>query len=202
MMACGPKYEGTIVEIETEFGNMKVLLYDSTPKHQENFVKLTKEGFYDDLLFHRIIQGFMIQGGDPNSRNAPPGAQLGSGSPGYLLDAEIGSPHLKGVLAAARTNNPQKKSSGSQFYIVQGQIIDDAYLDQMERQKGIKYNEQQRALYKEIGGTPHLDNEYTAFGEVIEGLEIIDQIAAVPIVAGSNRPVDDVKMKIRLIQEK
>jgi len=189
-----------IVLIETDFGNMRVLLYDETPIHKENFLKLAKEGFFDDLLFHRVIPGFMIQGGDPDSRNAPAGQMLGGGGPGYVLDAEIGAPHFRGTLAAARLGqgNPEKKSSGSQFYIVQGSPIDDSRLDQFERMKGIKYNEAQRTLYKQIGGRPDLDQEYTVFGEVVEGLEVIDKIANVQ-KDGSNRPVEDVKMRIRIL---
>ncbi|MFK7980702.1 MAG: peptidylprolyl isomerase [Saprospiraceae bacterium] len=194
--SCGSK--DSYVLIETEYGNMKVLLYNETPIHKENFLKLAGEGYYDGLLFHRVMRGFMIQGGDPNSRGAAPGAPLGGGGPGYLLDAEIGSPHFKGSLAAARTpdsGNPEKKSSGSQFYIVQGNPANDQRLDQFERMKGIKYTEAQRALYKEVGGRPDLDMEYTVFGEVVEGLEVIDKIA---VVEGdrANRPVKDIKMKI------
>ena len=188
----------TYVTIETEHGNMVVELYDSTPKHQENFVKLAKEGFFDGLLFHRVIQGFMIQGGDPNSRGADQNARLGSGGPGYRLDAEIGAPHFKGTLAAARTggpSNPEKKSSGSQFYVVQGQIQTDAQLDNFERQKGIKYNADQRAKYKTIGGSPSLDVDYTVFGELISGLDVIDKIAAVE--KNGERPVENVEMKVR-----
>ena len=189
------------VLVETEYGNMKILLYDATPIHKENFLKLAKEGFYDDLLFHRVMKGFMIQGGDPQSKGAAPGAMLGGGGPGYLLDAEIGSPHFRGSLAAARTggaSNPEKKSSGSQFYIVQGNPLDDNRLNQFEQMKGIKYTEAQRTLYKEIGGRPDLDMEYTVFGEVVEGLEVIDKIADVE-TDRANRPARDVKMKISLL---
>jgi len=191
----------TYAVIETDYGNMKVLLYDETPKHKENFIKLAKEGFFDDLLFHRVIDGFMLQGGDPESRNAPAGKMLGGGGPGYLIDAEIGSPHFKGSLAAARTggpSNPEKKSSGSQFYVVQGGKQTDAQLDRMESFKKIKYTPAQRALYKEIGGRPDLDQDYTVFGEVVEGLEVIDKIAKVPTAPG-DRPVEDVKMKIKIL---
>jgi len=189
----------TYVTIETVHGNMVAELYDSTPKHKENFIKLTKEGFFDGLLFHRVIQGFMIQGGDPNSRGADQSVRLGSGGPGYRIDAEIGAPHFKGTLAAARTggpSNPEKKSSGSQFYIVQGQIQTDAQLDNFERQKGIKYNADQRAKYKSIGGSPSLDVDYTVFGELISGLDVIDKIAAV----GKNgeRPLEHIEMKVRM----
>jgi len=189
----------TYVLIETEYGNMKAMLYNTTPKHRDNFIKLVKENYYDSLMFHRIIPGFMIQGGDPDSRYALPDLQLGLGGPGYEIDAEIGSPHLKGTLAAARDNNPLKRSSGSQFYIVQGQPIDDAVLDGLEHQKGIRYNPEQRRLYKEIGGTPFLDAEYTVFGEIVQGLEVIDKIAAVPTKPG-DRPVQDVRMKIRIVR--
>ncbi|MEZ5042669.1 MAG: peptidylprolyl isomerase [Saprospiraceae bacterium] len=190
--------DATYAEISTNFGTMKVMLYNSTPKHRDNFIKLAKEGYYDGLLFHRVINGFMIQGGDPDSRNASPGQQLGMGGPGYLIDAEIGAPHLKGTLAAAQAPNPQKRSSGSQFYLVQGQPMTDEALNEMERRKNIVYSPAQRQLYKEIGGTPFLDNDYTVFGEVIEGLEVIDKIANVPTGDG-DRPVEDVKMTIKIL---
>jgi len=188
----------TYVTIETEYGDMVAELYDSTPKHKENFLKLTNEGFYDGLIFHRVIEGFMIQGGDPNSRDADLGVRLGSGGPGYLIDAEIGAPHFKGTLAAARTggaSNPQKKSSGSQFYVVQGKKITDAQLDNFERQKGFKYNPEQREKYKSLGGTPGLDADYTVFGELISGMEVIDKIAAVK--KDGQRPLENVKMTVR-----
>ncbi len=185
--------------IETEYGNMKVLLYDETPKHKENFIKLANEGFYDDLLFHRVIDGFMLQGGDPESRNAAPGTMLGAGGPGYLIDAEIGSPHFKGSLAAARTGagNPEKKSSGSQFYIVEGAPVTEVQITALENFKKIKYSDAQRAVYAELGGRPDLDQEYTVFGEVVEGLDIIDKISLVPVDA-KDRPIKDVKMKVRM----
>ncbi len=188
------------VTIETEFGTMKAELYNSTPLHRDNFIKLVKENFYEDLLFHRIINGFMIQGGDPQSKNAPPGQRLGTGGPGYQIDAEIGAPHFKGTLAAARTggpSNPEKKSSGSQFYIVHGTPQGDAALDQMQAQKGIQYNAAQREKYKTSGGTPMLDQDYTVFGELVSGLDVLDKIAAVQKDA-SDRPLKDVKMKIKL----
>jgi peptidyl-prolyl cis-trans isomerase B (cyclophilin B) len=189
----------TYVTIETEYGNMVAELYNSTPKHKENFIKLTKEGFYDDLLFHRVMEGFMIQGGDPNSKGADLSVRLGTGGPGYRLDAEIGAPHFKGTLAAARTggaSNPEKKSSGSQFYIVQGNIQTDGQLDNIEKQKNIKYNVEQRAKYKNIGGTPGLDVDYTVFGELISGLDVIDKIAAVK--KDGQRPIENVAMKVRM----
>lgn len=188
----------TYAEIETDFGTMKVKLYNSTPKHRDNFIKLANENYYDDLLFHRVINGFMIQGGDPDSKNAPPEKNLGGGGPGYQIDAEIGALHIKGALAAARTNNPEKKSSGSQYYIVQGRPQTDAELDVIEMQKKVKYSPEQRELYKTLGGTPQLDNEYTVFGEVVEGIEVVDKIAAVQTAPG-DRPVKDVKMKVRIL---
>lgn len=201
-MGCGGGSQSAAydVVVETDFGNMKIKLYDETPIHKENFLKLTKQGFYDDLLFHRIVQGFMIQGGDPDSRNAPAGQRLGMGGPGYTLENEIGFPHFKGALSAARTggpNNPDKRSSGSQFYIVQGKIDNiDRIMSSQEQRFNFQYSPEQKALYREIGGTPRLDMDYTVFGEVVEGLEVIDKIAAVQ-VAGE-RPVEDVKMKVRL----
>lgn len=193
-----PKF--CMVEIETPFGTMKAKLYDETPQHRDNFLKLAEEGFFDDLLFHRVIEGFMIQGGDPNSKDAKPGQRLGTGGPGYQIPAEFVDTlaHIKGALAAARTNNPQKKSSGSQFYIVQGRTMTDDQLNVMEAQKDIHYTEEQREIYKTQGGTPQLDQEYTVFGQVVEGLDVLDKIAAAQ-TDGANRPKEDIKMKIRPI---
>lgn len=191
----------TYAMIETTYGDIKVKLYETTPKHRDNFIKLANENFYDSLLFHRIIDGFMIQGGDPKSRDAKPGQNLGSGGPGYLLDAEIGSPHIRGTLAAARTggpSNPDKKSSGSQFYITVGKVQTDAALDGIEKQKGITYNPTQRQLYTTVGGAPFLDMDYTVFGEVVEGMEVVDKIAKAPKQFG-DRPTDDIKMAVRIL---
>lgn len=188
------------VTIETDFGTMKAELYNSTPIHKENFVKLVKESYYDDLLFHRIIKGFMIQGGDPNSRGAAPGQALGMGGPGYTLEAEIAAPHFKGTLAAARTggaSNPEKRSSGSQFYVVHGNVQTDATLNNFESQHGIKYNASQREKYKTLGGTPMLDTDYTVFGELVSGFDVLDKIASVAKQPG-DRPTEDVKMTVRL----
>ncbi|GAB5554914.1 MAG: peptidylprolyl isomerase [Saprospiraceae bacterium] len=185
------------VTISTEFGDMTVMLYNSTPKHRDNFLSLVEQGYYDSLLFHRVIPGFMIQGGDPDSKNAKPLQRLGMGGPGYRIDAEIGAPHFKGVLAAATDGNPQKASAGSQFYLVHGRAVDDAMLDQVEQQKGIEYSPEQRALYKEIGGYPPLDNDYTVFGEVVEGLQVIDQIVMVD-KDYNNRPVKNIRMTIKM----
>lgn len=200
LASCGGGEKVHYVEIETEFGNMKAELYNSTPEHRDNFIKLVKEEFYKDLLFHRIIQGFMVQGGDPQSRGAAPGQRLGTGGPGYTIPAEIGAPHYKGTLAAARTggpSNPEKRSSGSQFYVVHGNQVNDQVLDNMQRTKGITYNEAQRKKYKELGGAISLDMDYTVFGELVSGIDVLDKIAAVQ-KDGSDRPLKDVKMNIRL----
>lgn len=193
-----------LVELQTEYGNMLIQLFDSTPKHQDNFVKLAEQGFFDDLLFHRVIKNFMIQGGDPHSKNAKPHQPLGQGGPGYTVPAEFVDSlvHIKGMLAGARLPdnvNPKKNSSGSQFYIVQGRPVDDKTLDRLEAQKGVRYTTTQREAYKTLGGTPFLDREYTVFGRVIEGLDIIDKIAAVETQRG-DRPKEDVKMKIVVIK--
>ena len=249
--------KGVVVELKTEFGTMKILLYDDTPQHRDNFLKLVNQGFYDSLLFHRVIKDFMIQGGDPDSKNAPASKQLGAGDVGYTIPAEFVYPkyyHKKGALAAARQGdqvNPEKRSSGCQFYIVQGKKMNDAEIQQMEKylmgkakerrfyeiakeksaeiqqlrnakdQAGIrKLNDEiiaqiekefeskaadyqlpaeMKEAYKTIGGTPFLDNEYTVFGEVIEGLEVIDAIAAVKTRPG-DRPENDIKMSIKVVK--
>ncbi len=193
-----------LVLIETPYGDMEVELYDETPKHRDNFIKLAEKGFYDGLLFHRVIDGFMIQGGDPNSKNAPKDKRLGSGGPGYQIDAEFNPDliHLKGALSAARMGdnvNPEKKSSGSQFFIVQGSKLTDAQLKQIEQRKGIHYTEKQKKEYKQIGGTPFLDGDYTVFGRVISGLDVIDKIAKVK-KNRADRPVEDIWMKIKVIK--
>jgi len=190
--------EKTVI-LSTKFGDMKIRLYNETPKHRDNFVKLVQENFFDSLLFHRVIKGFMIQGGDPKSKNAAPGVMLGNGDVGYRVDAEF-SPaiiHKKGALAAARDNNPQKASSGCQFYIVQGKKYDDNELDNIERQLKIKYTPEQREIYKTIGGTPMLDQNYTVFGEVTDGLDVVDSIANVKTAPG-DRPIEDVRMTITM----
>ena len=193
-----------LLELQTEFGNVIIQLYDATAKHQENFVKLVEEQYYDGLLFHRVINGFMVQGGDPKSKNASKEQPLGSGGPGYTVPAEFVDSlvHVKGALAAARLGdnaNPTKASSGSQFYIVQGRPLTDDALDRIEAQKGIRYTKEQRDAYKELGGTPFLDREYTVFGKVIDGLDVIDKIAQVK-TDSRDRPTENVQMKIRLIK--
>lgn len=240
-----------LVTIKTDLGEMKAILYDQTPKHKENFIKLAKEGFYDSLLFHRVIQGFMIQGGDPNSKNATPEQPLGNGGPGYTVPAEFVSElfHKKGALAAARLGdgqNPEKASSGSQFYVVQGQVVPEDQLAYDQQKIGqalqkcmtqmadselaqslneVRMSGDQQAFvdkvydsidelaelteidlsssftpeeikaYSTIGGTPALDDEYTVFGEVIAGIEVIDNIAAVQTMP-RDRPMEDVRMYI------
>lgn len=245
-----------VITIKTSYGDMVAILYDETPKHKENFVKLAQEKFYDSLLFHRVIEEFMIQGGDPNSKNAEPGQALGSGGPGYTIDAEFVPQyfHEKGAFSAARlgdTANPKKASSGSQFYIVQGKKYTDEELTQLEQSiqynrkntylreilfmpeyeavreevvakqragdgawlgsffeqadtlirkvkpeyKPFAFTEAQRTRYKEVGGAPHLDGDYTVFGKVIQGLDVIDKIAAVTKGPG-DRPVVDVPMVV------
>ena len=190
-----------LIRIETPQGDMLARLYDATPQHQDNFVKLAQENFYDSLLFHRVIEGFMIQGGDPDSRGAGPNDRLGSGGPGYQVPAEFdpGLAHVKGAIAAARTNNPQKLSSGSQFYIVQGRPVTEADLNRQEAQTGVRYPSEVREMYLERGGTPFLDQNYTVFGIITEGLDVIDKIAAVATGAG-DRPQQDVPMKISLVR--
>ncbi|MBP5759196.1 MAG: peptidylprolyl isomerase [Bacteroidales bacterium] len=193
------------VLLQTDYGNMKILLYEETPLHRENFIKLVKSGFYDGLLFHRVINGFMIQGGDPDSRNAQPGAMLGNGGPGYTIPAEFVPKyfHKKGVIAAAREGdnvNPMKESSGSQFYIVQGRIYNEAIMQKIAAQMNKTFSAEQIKAYGTIGGSPWLDNDYTVFGEVVEGLDVIDKIAAVKC-GPNDRPVEDVKMTMKIIEE-
>ncbi len=198
LMVVPPK--NCLVEIQTDYGSMVVELYDETPKHRDNFIKLVEEGFYNDLLFHRVINGFMIQGGDPNSKNPSPTQQLGAGGPGYQIDAEFSTDfiHTKGALAAARQGdavNPERKSSGSQFYIVQGKPLTEQEVTGMERRTGMSYSEDQKNALMTHGGTPFLDGQYTVFGHVVTGLEVIDKIAEVETQPG-DRPKVDVKMKI------
>lgn len=259
LVACGNAQDKgdkrPVVLIKTEFGNMKVALYNETPKHRDNFLKLAKEGYYDGLLFHRVIKEFMIQGGDPDTRNAKSDQKLGNGDPGYVIDNEINSKflHKKGALAAARQGdqtNPEKKSSGSQFYIVQGVVFPandlpaletegterlvQSYMRQLTQvnsdslkfyqQSGnqiayatlieklqteamekaektpFKLTEEQNQVYTTVGGTPHLDGNYTVFGEVIEGLFVIDSIASQP-TGSNNRPIKDFKMEMKVIKE-
>ena len=208
------------VEIETKFGSMIVLLSDSTPQHRDNFLKLVDEQFYDSLIFHRVIREFMVQGGDPQSKGADANVRLGSGGPGYTVEAEIRPDllHVKGALSAARQGdnvNPERRSSGSQFYLVQGRQFSENELDGIEgriasfaneygnglanvKNGQFEYSDESRELYKTVGGTPFLDMQYTVFGYVIEGLDIIDSIAAVPTDRRrGDRPQEDVVMSMK-----
>lgn len=191
-----------LVTIRTTYGEMKAVLYDQTPLHKQNFLKLANEHFYDSLLFHRIIQGFMIQGGDPNSKKAKPDERLGSGG-GNLerIPAEFRPElfHKKGALAAARDGNPEKKSSACQFYIVQGKVYNDSELDaQLKRIAGTRMADPtQRETYKTLGGTPHLDGNYTVFGQVISGLAVLDSIAHQP-KDRFDRPLKDIRMNMSI----
>jgi len=218
LIACNPKIADGLrkndlrrdVELQTSKGTIVVRLSDSTPLHRNNFLKLVKQHYYDSILFHRVIANFMIQAGDPNSKHAKPSERLGGGSPNYTVPAEIRPTlfHEKGVIAAARTGdevNPQKASSGSQFYIVQGKIFTDAGLDSVEtyRLKGRKIPADQRQVYKTIGGTPHLDQNYTVFGRVVKGMDVLDSIAFTPTNRQTDRPLTDVKIiKARLVKRK
>lgn len=195
--------EEKYIKIKTEYGTIYAKLYNQTPKHRDNFIKLVKEKQLDGTLFHRVIKGFMIQGGDPESKNAKPGEVLGSGSLGYTVQAEIipGLIHKKGALAAARTNNPQKASSSSQFYIVQGKVFNDRQIAYFEQETGKKLSDEVKQIYKTIGGTPFLDGEYTVFGEVVKGIDAVDKISDQK-TDQNNRPNEDIKMKIQLLKPK
>lgn len=200
------------VELITTEGNIILRLYDSTPLHRDNFLRLVKSHYYDSVLFHRVIKGFMIQSGDPNSKHAEPGQPLGNGGPDYTIPAEFRPSlfHKKGVLAAARQPdnvNPEKKSSASQFYIVQGKTFTDKQLDSVEvvRLQGYKLPQAHREVYKTIGGTPQLDQNYTVFGEVVSRLDVVDKIASVPTSKGQDRdrPLQDVRiLKAKLVKRK
>ena len=239
------------VKIQTMLGDIVVRLYDETPIHRDNFIKLVKQGYYDGTLFHRVIKGFMIQGGDPDSKGAPAGKMLGVGGPDYTLEAEIKDTlfHKRGALAAARQGdevNPERRSSGSQFYIVWGQVYNESQLHQFSKQLRMQkvksafnnlvaehrdeimqmrrdrnrdglqalqeqliaeaenkvgktgLTDEQLKLYSTLGGTPHLDGQYTVFGEVEEGLDVVEMIQNSATGRG-DRPVDDFEMKLVLI---
>ncbi|MGB3801989.1 MAG: peptidylprolyl isomerase [Lewinella sp.] len=200
LFACND--DGTRAVLQTSMGEVEILLYPETSGHAENFIKLAEEDFYDGTLFHRVIPGFMVQAGDPESKGAPADKPLGMGGPGYEIDAEIGAPHLHGAVAAARTPdniNPERRSSGSQFYIVTGELQTDGSLDNIERRKNIQYNEAQREAYKGIGGRPDLDQDYTVFGEVVSGMDVVERIAEVQTGA-YDRPAEDVVIENVLIK--
>ena len=190
------------VRITTPAGECVLKLYDETPLHRDNFVKLVREGYYNDLLFHRVINHFMIQGGDPDSRYAAERQRLGEGGPDYTIPAEFNDSlfHKKGAIGAARDDNPEKASSGSQFYLVQGRTFTDRGLDSLEQLRlgGRKIPAYQREVYKTVGGTPHLDRSYTVFGELISGIAVIDSIAAVE-TDRYDRPLQDQRMDMVLL---
>lgn len=197
------------VRFTTTQGVMVLRLSDSTPLHRDNFLRLVKTGYYDSTLFHRVIKNFMIQGGDPNSKKAPAGQPLGNGGPNERIPAEFNPTlfHKRGVLAAARDNNPAKASSGSQFYIVHGKTFTDAGLDSVEtfRMEGRKIPLAHREVYKTLGGTPHLDQNYTIFGELVKGFEVLDAIAGTATSKGvdRDRPLSDCRiLKAELIRRR
>jgi cyclophilin family peptidyl-prolyl cis-trans isomerase len=193
----------TKVVIETSMGRIVAILYDNTPKHRDNFIKLANEHFFDSLLFHRVIPQFMIQGGDPQSKHAHAGEMLGNGEHGDRIPAEFNDSdfHKRGALAMARDNNPEKASSGCQFYIVTGKVWADADLNNIEAQTGHKFSASQREAYKTIGGTPHLDGSYTVFGEVVEGMDVADKIA-MAARDQFDRPKQDIRMiSVRVVNE-
>lgn len=211
-LACNKPEKDVRVLISTSYGDIIVKLYDKTPLHKANFIKLAEENFYDSILFHRVIQQFMVQGGDPDSKHTKPGQLLGDGGPDYTIPFEYVQEyiHKRGVIAMARENddvNPKYESSASQFYIVQGKVFNDEMLDTLYRKiarqhngsKGPVYTPEQRSIYKTIGGTPHLDGFYTPFGEVISGMEVVDKIAAVKTDT-NNRPLIDIPMKVKILK--
>ncbi len=193
------------IKIKTPYGKMVFLLSDETPLHRDNFIKLAKQHFYDGLLFHRVIDSFMIQGGDPESKNAKAGAFLGNGNIGYTIPAEIKKTlfHKKGALAMAREGdavNPKRASSGCQFYIVEGKTYTDQELNRISRRTGHEFTPEQRQTYKTIGGTPFLDGRYTVFGQMVKGEEVLDRIAAVKTDT-NDRPLTDIPMKVRIVHK-
>jgi cyclophilin family peptidyl-prolyl cis-trans isomerase len=194
-----PKEKRSTIIITTDYGIMKIMLYNETPLHTKNMLEKVHAHFYDSLMFHRVIKEFMIQGGDPESKHAAAGAMLGSGdAPGGRIPAEfnVNLIHKKGVIAMARDGNPQKASSNCQFYIVEGKKYTDDELNAAEKRNGMKYTPEQREIYKTIGGTPQLDQGYTVFGEVYEGLNVVDSIVHVQ-TDPNDRPVKDLRMTIK-----
>jgi peptidyl-prolyl cis-trans isomerase B (cyclophilin B) len=201
----GSSSKAKYVSIKTEKGEAIVRLYNETPLHRDNFLKLSKSGYFNGTLFHRVIPSFMIQGGDPDSRNAAPGQMLGNGGPDYTIPAEFNDSlfHKKGALAAARDDNPAKASSGSQFYIVQGKTYTDDELDRVEtiRLKGRKLPQKHRIIYKTIGGAPFLDQNYTVFGEVVRGYEMVDAVAGAPRDQ-NDRPIENISMQVAILKKR
>jgi len=193
-----------LIKIETLHGTMVIKLYDETPGHRDNMIKLIEEDFFDGQLFHRVIKDFMVQGGDPHSVGAEKGQRLGNGGPGYTLPAEFKNNliHKKGALAAARQGdqvNPQKESSGSQFYLVQGKVYTPAELQIFTQQGKATFTAETSEIYTTVGGTPHLDGSYTVFGEIVEGIEVLDIIAGTP-TDSYNRPMEDVVYSISIVR--
>lgn len=196
------------VRISSAYGDCIIRLYNETPLHRDNFIKLTKKGFYNGTLFHRVIQNFMIQGGDPDSKDTTknkPGAALGEGDVKYTVPAEFRESlfHKRGVLAAARDDNPAKASSGCQFYIVEGKRFTDEDLEKLiqGRLKGRQIPLSQREYYKSVGGAPHLDQNYTVYGEVVTGIDMVDRVAAVKKDA-KDRPMVNVAMTVSLLKKR
>ena len=204
--------QGKTVLIETTMGNIRIALYDDTPLHHDNFLKLVEEHYYDSLLFHRVIHGFMIQTGSPDSRHAEPGEAVGHKDKDYTIEAEIHLPqhfHKRGAVAAAREGdrtNPERRSSGGQFYIVWGTTYSTLTLDRLNHKLDslshgtMSFTEEMMDYYRKVGGSPHLDGQYTVFGEVVEGLDVVDKIQQV-FTDDYHRPVDDVRI-IRVTVEK
>jgi cyclophilin family peptidyl-prolyl cis-trans isomerase len=191
----------TKIKIITDLGEIIIRLSNKTPKHRDNFIKLVKEHFYDSLLFHRVINTFMIQGGDPDSKYAEPEALLGEGDMAYTIPAEFDSTlyHKRGALCAARTDNPEMASSGCQFYIVQGKKYTDGQLDHLGVKNGVYFSPSKRMTYKMVGGTPQLDMKYTVFGEVESGIEVVDKIA-LSARDHSDRPFSDIRMSMEIME--
>lgn len=195
----------TVIKMQTSMGDIVIALYNETPKHRDNFKKLVSDGVYDSLLFHRVIADFMVQGGDPSSKNAAKGQMLGEGDLGYSIEAEFMAPqiyHKRGAVAMAREGdltNPERRSSSCQFYIVTGRKFSDAMLDRAQERLDeytdgkLKLTEEMRNTYKTIGGTPHLDGHYTIFGEVLEGMDVVDKIQYVS-TDSYDRPLEDVRI--------
>ena len=197
----------TLVLIDTDMGKIKVKLFNDTPLHRDNFIKNVKEHRYDGLLFHRVIKQFMIQGGDINSKDAPIEQHLGDGDPGYTIPAEIVYPkyfHRRGMLCAARTGddeNPERASSATQFYIVTGKFFTGMELDKMEKSEGRTFTAEEREAYMLQGGAPHLDNKYTIFGEVVQGMKVVDKIQFVD-TNDEDRPLKNIAIKSMKIVNK
>jgi peptidyl-prolyl cis-trans isomerase B (cyclophilin B) len=192
------------IKIETNYGVIILKLYDNTPLHTANLVKLCKEHYFDSTLFHRVIPSFVIQGGDPDSKHAGPEKQLGDGDLSYLVPAEINAVnyHKRGALGMARDNNPEKKSSACQFYIVVGKVVTDEQLNTISTKTNRVFSAEQRKVYTTLGGTPFLDGNYTVFGEVTKGMEVVDTIAQLARNA-ADRPNVDVRMlKVRVLRNK